>query len=68
MNGPWNIQIGTSFGKFVKVKFSDNPYENEYDGFCIELYYEVLDELDYALPYEFVPYSGSYNGSRLSCL
>ncbi|KDO77773.1 hypothetical protein CISIN_1g040220mg, partial [Citrus sinensis] len=32
--------IGTSFGKFVKVKFSDNPYENEYDGFCIELYYE----------------------------
>lgn len=52
----------------MKVKFSDNPYENEYDGFCIELSYEVLDELDYALPYEFVPYSGSYNGSRLSCL
>lgn len=52
----------------MKVKFSDNPYENEYDGFCIELYYEVLDELDHALPYEFVPYSGSYNGSRLSCL
>lgn len=61
MNGPWNIQIGTSFEKFVKVKFSVNPDKNEYDGFCIELFYEVLDELDHALPYQFAPYRGSYD-------
>ncbi|XP_031266788.1 glutamate receptor 2.7-like [Pistacia vera] len=51
----------TAFDKFVSVKFNSNPQENKYDGFCIQLFYEILNVLDYALPYEFIPYNGTYD-------
>ncbi|KAH7568902.1 hypothetical protein JRO89_XS06G0070100 [Xanthoceras sorbifolium] len=49
----------TSFETFVKV----NQYENRltYDGFCIELFKEVLKVLGYDLPYEFHPVNGTYD-------
>ncbi|XP_065877224.1 glutamate receptor 2.9-like [Euphorbia lathyris] len=48
----------TSFEKFVKVV---NASEGRYDGFCIQLFYKVLEILDYNLSYKFVPYNGTYN-------
>lgn len=51
----------TSFEKFVKVTFNDNPNENKYEGFCIELFHQVRQALPYDLPYEFFPYNGTYD-------
>ncbi|KAB1221982.1 Glutamate receptor 2.5 [Morella rubra] len=52
----------TSFPKFVKVDYSDDPENNPeaYDGWCIQVFKMVLDNLSYTLPYEFRPYNGSY--------
>ncbi|KAL3522406.1 hypothetical protein ACH5RR_015240 [Cinchona calisaya] len=54
----------TSFDKFVKVDWtsSNNTNKNKPEGFCIDLFEEVLKllEQDYTLPYDFVPYNGSY--------
>ncbi|KAH7568901.1 hypothetical protein JRO89_XS06G0070000 [Xanthoceras sorbifolium] len=49
----------TSFETFVKV----NQHEKTltYDGFCIKLFEEVLNVLDYALPYDFFPVNGTYD-------
>ncbi|KAB1221985.1 Glutamate receptor 2.7 [Morella rubra] len=38
----------------------EKPNENRYDGFCIQIFYKVLELLDYDLPYEFDPYNGTY--------
>jgi len=59
------LQIGvpgrTTFEKFVKVEYGETPDQNKYDGFCIQIFYEVLSLLDYHLPYEFEPYNGTYD-------
>ncbi|CAA0823642.1 Glutamate receptor 2.7 [Striga hermonthica] len=54
----------TSFEKFVKV--SGNPsiqHSYSYTGICIDIFFEVLKivEKDYPLPYEFVPFLGTYD-------
>ncbi|KAB1219408.1 Glutamate receptor 2.1 [Morella rubra] len=49
----------TTFDKFVKVEYREKPNENRYDGFCIQIFYKVLELLDYDLPYEFNPYNGT---------
>lgn len=53
----------TVFQKFVKVDWVDNDKngEKKYDGFCIDLFEEILKLLQYNLPYEFHPYNGSYD-------
>ncbi|XP_027105450.2 glutamate receptor 2.7 [Coffea arabica] len=55
----------TVFQKFVKVDWVDNDKngERKYDGFCIDIFEEILKllEQEYALPYEFYPYNGSYD-------
>ncbi|GAV87908.1 Lig_chan domain-containing protein/SBP_bac_3 domain-containing protein/ANF_receptor domain-containing protein, partial [Cephalotus follicularis] len=52
----------TSFEKFVKVTSSiQNPNDKIYDGFCIQLFHMVRENLDYALPYEFVAFNGTYD-------
>ncbi|XP_059663819.1 glutamate receptor 2.7-like [Cornus florida] len=54
----------TSFEKFVKVEETGNPNSPLfYSGFCIHVFEEVLKILEqsYSLPYEFVPYNGSYD-------
>lgn len=53
----------TSFDSFVKVDWSDKTNKEKYDGFCIDLFKEVLTIIqeDYAIPYEFYPYNGSYD-------
>ncbi|PNT39670.2 hypothetical protein POPTR_004G052500v4 [Populus trichocarpa] len=50
----------TSFEKFVKVS-TNAAGKKEYDGFCIELFYKVLGVLAYDLPYQFIPYNGTYD-------
>ncbi|KAF7840355.1 glutamate receptor 2.7-like [Senna tora] len=50
----------TAFSKFVKVVYGENPAENEYTGFCIEIFKMVLDLLEYDLPYEFHPLNVTY--------
>ncbi|KAL3617059.1 hypothetical protein CASFOL_039453 [Castilleja foliolosa] len=49
----------TTFAKFVKVT---NPSSDDgYTGFCIDIFREVLDILDYPLPHNFRPFNGSYD-------
>ncbi|XP_021692438.2 glutamate receptor 2.9 isoform X2 [Hevea brasiliensis] len=50
----------TSFQKFVRVVNASDDV-NGYDGFCIELFQEVLKVLDYYLPYRFVAFNGTYD-------
>ncbi|XP_012091712.1 glutamate receptor 2.9 isoform X1 [Jatropha curcas] len=50
----------TSFDRFVKVmNASEDRYE--YDGFCIRLFYKVVDVLGYNLSFRFEPYNGTYD-------
>ncbi|KAL5774348.1 hypothetical protein ACOSP7_011905 [Xanthoceras sorbifolium] len=53
------VPARTSFEKFVKV----NQHEKTltYDGFCIKLFEEVLNVLDYDLPYNFTPINSTYD-------
>ncbi|XP_022715797.1 glutamate receptor 2.7-like [Durio zibethinus] len=50
------VPVRTSFEEFVEFLSGTRP-----TGFCIDLFDEVLKSLDYDLPYEFVPHSGSYD-------
>lgn len=53
----------TSFEKFVKVDWGASSKENNYSGFCIDVFHEVLRLLEqtYPLPYELIPYNGTYD-------
>ncbi|KAK6124363.1 hypothetical protein DH2020_041856 [Rehmannia glutinosa] len=61
------IRIGvpgrTSFEKFVKVTWNSSINSWSYSGFCIDIFLEVLKILEqrYPLPYEFIPFYGSYD-------
>ncbi|GMI82318.1 GLUTAMATE RECEPTOR 2.7, glutamate receptor 2.7 [Hibiscus trionum] len=55
------VPARTSFEKFVKVGDGKHPGEKLYDGFCIELFYEVLKVIGYELPYRFDPHNGTYD-------
>ncbi|KAJ4703587.1 Glutamate receptor [Melia azedarach] len=55
------VPARTTFHKFVKVIYSNNPQQIQYDGFCGDLCYKVLQVLEYALPYEFVIHHGTYD-------
>ncbi|KAG6691220.1 glutamate receptor 2.7-like [Carya illinoinensis] len=52
----------TSFHKFVKVEYGEGPVVNtDVDGWCIQVFKMVLENLNYSLPYRFVPFNGSYD-------
>ncbi|XP_041026636.1 glutamate receptor 2.7-like [Juglans microcarpa x Juglans regia] len=52
----------TSFHEFVKVEYGEGPVENtDVDGWCIQVFKMVLENLNYSLPYKFVPFNGSYD-------
>lgn len=55
------VPARTSFEKFVKVVDDKYPDVKNYDGFCIKLFYEVLNVLGYHLPYHFYPHNGTYD-------
>nr|KJB57451.1 hypothetical protein B456_009G164900 [Gossypium raimondii] len=55
------VPARTSFEKFVKVVDDKLPGVKNYDGFCIELFYEVLKVLGYHLPYRFDSHNGTYD-------
>ena len=50
----------TPFEKFVKVEYKENSNQTKYSGFCIEIFEKALNLLQYDLPYEFVPFNGTY--------
>ncbi|KAJ6935634.1 hypothetical protein NC652_010602 [Populus alba x Populus x berolinensis] len=54
------VPARTSFEKFVKVS-TNAAGKMEYDGFCIELFHKLRGVLEYDLPYQFVPYNGTYD-------
>ncbi|KAK2991778.1 hypothetical protein RJ640_015512 [Escallonia rubra] len=56
------VPARTSFEKFVKVA-GNGSSKDDYDGFCIKVFKEVLKQLEknYSLPYDFVPYNGTYD-------
>lgn len=50
----------TIFKKFVRVDESKRDTNDGYDGFCIQIFKEVLRRLDYDIPYKFIAFNGSY--------
>ncbi|XP_041028023.1 glutamate receptor 2.7-like [Juglans microcarpa x Juglans regia] len=51
----------TTFEKFVKVDYGEKPNDRKYaDGFCIQIFWKVLELLGYKLPYEFEAFNGTY--------
>ncbi|KAG6526115.1 hypothetical protein ZIOFF_016092 [Zingiber officinale] len=64
--GGWGrLKIGvpnhTTFEKFVKVEYDDSGKVKEPQGFCIEVFKEILKNLNYDLLYEWAPFNGSYD-------
>lgn len=56
------VPARTTFEKFVKVADGENAADvKKYDGFCIELFHNLLTYLDYDLPYVFSPFNGTYD-------
>ncbi|KAL0011230.1 hypothetical protein SO802_006338 [Lithocarpus litseifolius] len=50
----------TSFQKFVKVDYSGNLDNSKFDGWCIDVFKEVLKKLPYSLPYKFIPLNSTW--------
>ncbi|XP_052876029.1 glutamate receptor 2.5-like isoform X3 [Gossypium arboreum] len=55
------VPARTAFEKFVKVEDGKHPGQKNYDGFCIELFYKVVNVLEYVLIYQFDPHNGTYD-------
>ena len=49
----------TTLEKFVKVEYREK--ENNYSGFCIEIFLKAVGLLPYSLPYKFEVYNGTYD-------
>ena len=50
----------SSFQKFVKVDYNGNLDNSKFDGWCIDVFKEVLKKLPYSLPYKFMPLNVTY--------
>ncbi|CAI9783706.1 unnamed protein product [Fraxinus pennsylvanica] len=50
-----------SFPAFVMVKRDQKTNEMKYDGFCIDIFEEVIKIMGYPLHYEFVPFDGNFS-------
>ncbi|XP_074563521.1 glutamate receptor 2.7-like [Curcuma longa] len=64
--GGWGkLKIGvpnhTTFEKFVKVEYDDSGMVKEPQGFCIQVFKEILKNLNYDVLYEWAPFNGSYD-------
>lgn len=46
--------------KFVKVEFDPNKMDYTFSGFSIEVFNKVVQQLNYALPYQLIAFNGSY--------
>ncbi|XP_006852519.2 glutamate receptor 2.7 isoform X2 [Amborella trichopoda] len=57
------VPIKKGFKQFVEIKHYNASSRNETEviGFAIDVFEEVVKRLPYALPYEFVPFNGSYD-------
>ncbi|KAK3039920.1 hypothetical protein RJ639_027755 [Escallonia herrerae] len=55
------VPSGSFFDKLVKVESTDSS-KKPYDGFCIEVFEEVVNilERNYSFPYKFIPFGGTY--------
>ncbi|KAK3013527.1 hypothetical protein RJ639_010027 [Escallonia herrerae] len=55
------VPNGSFFDKFVKVELNDTSTK-PYDGFCIEVFEEVVRilERNYSFPYDFISFDGTY--------
>ncbi|GAB2298616.1 hypothetical protein Dimus_032686 [Dionaea muscipula] len=58
------MRIGVPLGlpsKFVFLPEGQDLQGGNYSGFCIDLFQEVRRQLNYDLPYTFIPYNDSYD-------
>ncbi|KAK3039913.1 hypothetical protein RJ639_027748 [Escallonia herrerae] len=55
------VPNGSFSDKFVKVELNDSS-KKPYDGFCIEVFEEVVKilEQNYSFPYDFISFDGTY--------
>ena len=55
------VPVATAFSEFVNVRY-DRPGDKPIvSGFCIAVFEAALDLLPYHLPYEFIPFNGTYD-------
>ncbi|XP_020413098.1 glutamate receptor 2.1 [Prunus persica] len=50
-----------AFTQFVKVRYDPDNNETDISGFSIDVFEAAVKHLPYQLPYEFVPFNGSYD-------
>ncbi|KAJ8625665.1 hypothetical protein MRB53_034195 [Persea americana] len=55
------VPLNCPFDKFVKVKFNETSNQTTFTGFSINVFEKVVQRLPYNLPYDFIPYSGTYD-------
>ena len=46
---------------FVKVVYNPSSYDYSFSGFSIDVFRETVKQLPYFLPYDFVPFDGTFN-------
>jgi ionotropic glutamate receptor len=54
------VPIKHVFTEFVKVEFDNSCNSSNVTGFCIDVFKAVVNKLDYALPYDFIPYGNNF--------
>lgn len=55
------VPANNQYEKFVKVNFNATSNETTFTGFSIDVFQMVVQQLPYDLPYEFIPYLGTYD-------
>nr|DAD27617.1 TPA_asm: hypothetical protein HUJ06_029085 [Nelumbo nucifera] len=62
------VPVKNGFNQFVNVSHNPDTNETIVTGYCIDVFKAVMEELPYAVPYEFIPFqkadgksAGNYN-------
>ncbi|KAA8523964.1 hypothetical protein F0562_010605 [Nyssa sinensis] len=55
------VPTGSPFKQFVNVAYDDRANTTTYTGFSIRIFEATMERLPYYLPYEFFPFTGTYD-------
>ncbi|KAK1293438.1 Glutamate receptor 2.8 [Acorus calamus] len=55
------VPVKKRFYEFVKVQWDNGTNTTTVSGYCIDIFDAVMQSLPYSVPYEYVPFVGTYN-------
>ncbi|XP_031253196.1 glutamate receptor 2.7-like [Pistacia vera] len=55
------VPVGSEFKEYVRVAYDELRNVSDFDGFSIQLFKVTVELLPFHLPYEFLPFNGSYD-------